>query len=209
MIGLDVAATGSDRILRLAEWLANPAEWFAGDDGLGADHRSSFVASPLLRPLLNRHLSKRIDTARLPLDQDFVATIASSDEVARAIALATAPEATLHRAVQFLGAALCLGRLRTAVLRSERDHLTGLLGPDAMGFGLRRAPLIARALQSLPEANSADPIAAGHILCASLIHHASPQVHGLYRLRQDQPAEPVALTDAQARAGWDILDAAP
>lgn len=207
MIGQD-AAMGGDRLLRLAEWLADPAGWFAGDDGLPPDHRAALAASPMLRPALNRHLSRHIGIPGITMADSFVAALAQDDDTARATALATASGDHLHRAAQYLGAALCQNRLRTAVLRSERDRLTALLGDDAMAFGLRRAPLLARALQDLPLATSDDPLAAGRRLCASLIRRASPTVHAIFRLRQSAPDEPVDLSDPQARAGWAVLGAA-
>lgn len=208
MTALGAAAAGSDRILRLAEWLADPAGWLPGGDGLDPDLRAAMAASPLLRPALNGHLSRRIGTREIALDAGFVAALMRDDDLARAAALVIAPQDALHRAAQFLGAALCQERLRAAVLRTERARLSEILGEEALGFGLRRAPLVARALQALPLAGGGDPLAAGRILCASLIHRASAPLLGLFRLRQAEAVEPVSLTQAQAEAGWAVLGAA-
>ena len=83
-----------------------------------------------------------------------------------------------------------------------------LLGDDAMVFGLRRAPLLARPLHALPFAAGDDLLAAGRRLCASLIHHASPPLHSIFRLRHADPSDPLDLSDPQARAGWAVLGAA-
>lgn len=208
MKGLEAVPAGNDRILRLAEWLADPSGWFAGDDGLHPEQRAMLADSPLLRAALNAHLTRRIGTRDVALDAGFLAALAQDDDLARASALATAPEDSVHRASQFLGAALCQDRLRMAVLRADRDSLAASLGPEALGFGLRRAPLLARALQSLPLAGHNDPLVAGRCLYASLIDHASTALHGLFRLRQSDPADPVPLTDVQAEAGWTVLRAA-
>ena len=107
---------------------------------------------------------------------------------------------------QFFGAALWVEQLRLTVLRSDRERLAAQLGAEAMAFGLRRAPVFARALADLSLGRSApDPVAAGYALCGSLVARARRGLFELFRLRLPDLPEPVALSDRQAQTAWAIL----
>ncbi|PLL11190.1 hypothetical protein C0V75_18085 [Tabrizicola sp. TH137] len=193
-------------LFRLAEWLADPAAWLPGDGGLPAELRAELAQSPVLRPLLNDWLTGQAGLVALDGAATLLAEPHSQEEVALAIALLTEPEDRLLDVARFLGAALWADRLRRTLLRSDRDSLAARLGAEAMAFGLRRAPLLARALMENPLAQTAtDPLAAGYALSGALVARAHPWLFRLYRLRRPDLPDPIPLTDRQAQAAWAIL----
>ncbi len=197
---------GNDALLRLATFLADPAGWFAGDAGLDDGLRDAMAASPVLRPLLNRWLAERSGTRGFAPDAAIVAELGRSDEVRQAVMLLTAPEPRLLRTAQVFGAALWADRLRLTVLQRDRERLAQLLGADAFGFGLRRAPVVARALSDLGLSQQApDPVSAGYALCGALVARARRDLFGLFRLRRPDMPDPVPLTERQAQTAWSIV----
>ena len=193
-------------LLRLAEWLADPVAWLPDDPTIPPDLRALLAKNPLLRPLLNDWLAKRHGFAEQARDLPVEMDGARQDEISLAVALLCEPDDRLLDIARFLGAALWVDRLRRTILRSDRDRLAAQLGADAMAFGLRRAPVLAKALMENPLSNTAtDPVTAGYALSAALIARAHPPLHDLYRLRMPNLPDPVPLTDRQAQAGWAIL----
>jgi hypothetical protein len=188
-----------DAMLRLAEWLADPASWLPGDPSvLPDDLRAEMAASPVLRPALNRWLARNSGLDRLvinPVDLD-----------AHAIALLTAPAATQMQAARMLGAALWADRIRLALLKADRDRFAEQLGAEAIAFSLRRAVVFARPLTELGARLAApDPVTAGRMLCAALLARAAPVLCDLFRLRHPDLSRPVPVTEGQAQAAWSVL----
>lgn len=193
-------------MMRLAEWLADPAAWIPGDPSLPEDLRAILGQSPILRPLLNDWLARSCGLAAMDWDSTIAEDPARAEEVGLAIALITEPDDRLLDVARFLGAALWVDRLRRTLLRSDRDRLAEQLGAEAMAFGLRRAPILARALMENPLAQSAEgPVEAGYALSAALVARAHPALHALYRLRLPALPDPLPLPDRQAQAAWAIL----
>lgn len=200
--------------LRLAEWLADPAGWLpagsAGQSALPDDLRAAMAASPVLRPALNRWLARNAGLDQLALDQVVLARPGTDPDVDvdvdAAVALLTASPASQLQSARMLGAALWADRIRLALLKTDRDRLAGLLGADAMAFGLRRATVFARPLTERgAKFPATDPVIAGRMLCAALLARVAPVLADLFRLCH--PALPTLdpLSDAQARAAWSVL----
>lgn len=196
--------------LRLAEWLADPAGWLpAGSGGLAAlpdDLRDAMAASPVLRPALNRWLARNLGLDRLALDQTILARLNADTDADAAVALLTASTAAQLQSARMLGAALWADRIRLALLKTDRDRLTGVLGADAMAFGLRRATVFARPLTEMgAKVPATDPVIAGRMLCAALLMRVAPALADLFRLCHPALPHLVPLSDAQARAAWSVL----
>lgn len=193
-------------LFRLAEWLADPAGWHPGDPAIPDTYRKILADSPFLRPLLNDWIAQTSGLGEIDWDHMISADMARSEEISLAIALLTEPDDRLLSIARFLGASLWVDRLRRTILRSDRDKLAEQLGAEAMAFGLRRAPVLAKALMENPLARTAtDPVAAGYALSAALIARAHPRLHDLFRIRMPNLPDPVPLTDRQAQAAWAIL----
>lgn len=205
----DTAARSRMRLVRLAAWLGDPAEWApdgGGDAGLDAGARQAMAQSAVLRPVLNRWLADGMNLAALPFEPGFPEVLAQDEDTALAALVVTAPAAQLDVILRLFGAAVWQDRLRLAVLRTEREQLAATLGDDAMAFGLRRAPVLARALADpalMPA--SGDAIAAGRALCAALVARAHPALLAALALRWPDMTPPVELSERQVQAARTIL----
>ena len=197
---------GTTPLLRLSAYLADPAAWVAGDYGLADGARAMLASSRVTRPVLNRWLAERAGIANLGFDARFVAALDENEEISRGLGLCLADRETLDRIARFFAAAIWQDRLRLAVLKADREALLAELGPDALDFGLRRAPVFARALQEVPLPRDMGAGPAGVALCAALIDRAHPALFALFRLRfPDPPAAPVALSEKQVQTAWALI----
>lgn len=193
-------------LMRLAQWLADPAAWIPGDADIPDDLRATLGQSPILRPVLNDWLARTRGLSLMEWDAAITDDPSRSEEIGLAIALITETDDCLLDIARFLGAALWVDRLRRTILRSDRDRLAEQLGSEAMAFGLRRAPILAKALMENPLAQSAEgPVEAGYALSAALVARAHPGLHALYRLRLPALPDPLPMPDRQAQAAWAIL----
>lgn len=196
----------SPAVLGLAEWLADCAAWLPGRNDLAEDLRSELAGSAVLRPLLNDWLAREVGLPALDWDAEVLAALRQSHEADLAVALLKEENDRLLDIARFLGAVLWADQLRRTVLKTDRDRLVAQLGADAMTFGLRRAPVMAKALMDGPlSRNSPDPVTAGYALAGALVARVHPCLFDLWRLRLPHLPDAVVLTDRQAEAAWAVL----
>lgn len=206
--------------LAVAAFIARPVSalkpaaldrWLA--DVGGRDLRPMLGARGALRAV-ETYLSEVTGARRLPVDDALLNRLRIRTEVVTAVEIALAPFARLDRLKAHVVGAVCRDAVRGALLRSDRQALKALLGPEIQDFAARQAATFYPALAQLaphltPILRSADGTAfaahpvntAAARIVAAAIGAEAPIAAAILSIRETGSAEdpaPLALTVAQA-----------
>ena len=165
---------------------------------------------------------QELELDTLELSPRFVIHPATNDRMRLAAQLVLSDQEVIDSVILTLAAALVQRRIRSAVLRRDRARLEALLGADAFGIGLRRAPVFAPALGDLgavdlrlpedvdeAEITSQDnPLyTEGRALVHALLHAQDPALARLLLLQVpgDAPRDMVP-NEAQQAEAWRLIE---
>ena len=176
------------------------------------------LAARSAQAVANRYLSRVTGAAGLRVEDSFLNHLRSRAGLAIAMDIALAPFARLDRLKAYVVGAVCRDAVRGALLRSDREAMTALLGPEVQDFAARQAATFYPALGGLAGSMKAvlraadgtgfadHPInaVAGQVVAGAIAAEA-PLAAAILAIRETGAAAdswPVALTPAQ---GAEVL----
>lgn len=208
--------TGSGQMaLALAAFFAAPATLVAPEDHLEPGVLALLPGEGLAARLKNRLLATQLGFEGAAFSPGFRDLLATSASCRMACKLVLAPEQRLTEVRRHLAAAVHQNRLRSAVMKADRDALAAVLGDSAWQSGLRQAPVFAAALAGLAPSGAAaigDPAAmldhAGGVAVA-LVGAEDPLLGRVLAARLPTAPRLAPLNDSQRAAAWRLIEALP
>jgi hypothetical protein len=150
---------------RIATLLTRPIAYI--DDAycrlppLEAAQLKAMASHPAFRASVNRAVAVNIGFATVDVDAKMVSRLAFSPWSRLAAIIATASMADVRQIAVMLAAAVLSKRIRSLVLKSDRELAHESLGPDSFAMATHEAPVLHPALHELDAMSATDPLFAG------------------------------------------------
>jgi hypothetical protein len=208
--------TGSAQVaLALAAFFAAPATLIAPEGLLDPGELAVLPGSGLALRLKNRLLAGRLGFDRAAFAPGFRDLLATRATCRLACQLVLSPAARLAEVQRHLAAAVHQTRLKSAVLKSDREALAAVLGEAAWQSGLRQAPVFATALAGLAPSGPAAITDPGAILdhaggvAVALVSAEDSLLGRILTARLPGAHRLAPLTDSQRSAAWRLIESLP
>jgi len=208
--------TGSAQVaLALAAFFAAPATLVAPEGHLDPDQIALLPGPGLAQRLRNRLLASRLGFDRAAFAPGFRDLLSTRATCRQACHLVLSPAARLAEVQRHLAAAVHQTRLRSCVLKSDREALAAVLGDAAWQSGLRQAPVFAAALAGLAPSGPATISDPGAILdhaggvAVALVSAEDPLLGRILSARLPGAHRISPLTESQQSAAWRLIESLP
>lgn len=194
--------------LALAAFFAAPATLIAAETHLPADTLAMVSGDGLAARALNKALAGSLGFASVSFGPQFRGRLATHEPCQLACRMVLAPADRLNVSIKHLAAAIFQIKLRSTVMKAEREAVTKALGEAAVQSGLREAPVFAAELSALAPYDALDSTELVNFAQAVAVSLADAQDAVLGRIlaaRLPGLPEISAPTEAQQAAAWRVI----